>query len=190
MRDKILELAQEQMKCGGYNQLNFANIAKELGTTRANLHYHFKNKESLAIEVTKRFMADQEADFAKAAAQFPGNFPKLLEAMEEDLWNHHKCHGRVGSCVCAQIIRHPDAPDSLLELAEGHFDKFRVVALEQVKHSIESGVLRDDIDAESVAAEACCMMIGLSEMALMIPPDHHKKVLSGTLKRWVSNYLK
>ena len=39
MKDEILKLAQQQMKEGGYENLNFAKIAEDLSTTRANLHH-------------------------------------------------------------------------------------------------------------------------------------------------------
>ena len=45
MRAEILKIAEDQMKAGGYEQLNFAVIANDLKTTRANLHYHFKNRD-------------------------------------------------------------------------------------------------------------------------------------------------
>ena len=54
MKNAILKRAEQQLMGGGYDKLNFATIARDLNTTRANLHYHFKNKETLAIEVTKQ----------------------------------------------------------------------------------------------------------------------------------------
>jgi TetR/AcrR family transcriptional repressor of nem operon len=188
MRTEILEIAENQMKAGGYDQLSFAQIAKELSTTRANLHYHFKNKESLAIEVTKRFMADQEADIVKLAAQFHGDFPSFLSGMENMLWSHHKEYGRIGACVCAQIMRQPGAPASLVDLSEKHFELFTKTLFEQVSVSIENGTLRKDLNPMLIAREAGCMMAGLAQMAVMTECKDHKN-LKGTLKAWIKNYI-
>jgi len=187
MRSEILEIAEIQMKAGGYDQLNFGSIAKELKTTRANLHYHFRNKESLAIEVTKRFMAEQEADIVKLAAQYDGDFPNFIVGMENLLWSHHKKNGRVGACVCSQIIRQPEAPQCLLELAEKHFLLFTSTLYEQVVASINKGTLKEDLNPMLIAKEAGCMMAGLAQMALMTECKDHKN-LKGTLKSWVKNY--
>ena len=187
MRERILEIAEGQMKAGGYGALNFAQIAQGLDTTRANLHYHFKTKERFACEVTKRFIADQEADLIKLAAQFSGDMPKYIAAMEDFLWSHHESNGQVGACVCAQIIRQPAVPDSLMALATKHFDNIRGILVEQVLTSIEKGTLRNDVDPMHVAIEAGCMMTGLSQMALFIPCEEHK-LLKGTMKNWIKNY--
>ena len=191
MRTKILKIAEEQMKAGGYTSLSFGAIAKELSTTRANLHYHFKNKESLAVEVTKRFIADQESDLVKMAAQFTGNFPKYLEGMESFLWSHHDCNGRVGACVCAQIIRQPQVPDSLMSLAQRHFDFMRNMLTEQVVESQKNGTLRNDVDPLVIAMQAGCVMTGMAQMALFMSEDicSGNYPLKGTLKEWVKNYL-
>lgn len=187
MREKILEVAEDQMKAGGYGLLNFGLIANQLETTRANLHYHFKTKELLAVEVTKRFIADQEADFLKLAAQFPGDMPKFMEGMEEFLWKHHECHGQVSACVCTQIIRQPEVPESLLELATKHFNTICGLLVEQTITSIEKGTLKKDAEPMQVAAEAGCMIAGLAQMALFMSSEEHKS-LKGTMKNWINNY--
>ncbi len=188
MREEILKIAQEQMKAGGYSHLSFGAIASELSTTRANLHYHFKNKETLAIEVTKRFVADQEADILKAAAQFPGDFPKLIAAMEAWLWSHRESNGAVGSCVCEQIIRQPEVPESLLNLAKRHFNVFRSIIVEQVIESQKAGTLCPKTDPKQISREAGCIMFGLGQMSLFLEDEAEVDQVKGTLIAWVSKY--
>ena len=77
MRESILKIAEEQMMAGGYGTLSFGEIAKELSTTRANLHYHFKNKETLAVEVTTKFIKDQESNLFNLATHFKDDFGGL-----------------------------------------------------------------------------------------------------------------
>lgn len=187
MREEILKIAEDQMKAGGFDHLNFGAISTQLGTTRANLHYHFKNKETLAIEVTKRFIADQEADLFKTVAQFPGNFPGLIVAMEEWLWGHRENNGAVGSCVCEQIIRQPEVPEALLNLAKKHFGVFRGLLIEHVIESQEQGTVTKEVDAKQIAIEAGCIMFGLGQMSLFLE-DQELPVVKGTLKKWVAKY--
>jgi TetR/AcrR family transcriptional regulator, transcriptional repressor for nem operon len=188
MRDRILKIAEEQMKAGGYASLNFGQIAKELETTRANLHYHYKNKETLAIEVTKRFMTDQEADLVKLSQAYNGNFPEFMAALEGFLWSHHECHGRVGACVCAQIIRQPDVPEALFELAQQHFNHFKSMMLEQIIASQNNKTMRADIDPLLVATQAGCMIAGLAQLALFATEEEREQ-MKGACKSWAQNYM-
>lgn len=55
MRDQIKRLAEELLIRHGYRGFNFRSIAEELGTTRANLHYHFGNKDGLVLEVLDEY---------------------------------------------------------------------------------------------------------------------------------------
>lgn len=187
MRNRILEIAEEQMKAGGYGLLNFALISQALSTTRANLHYHFKNKETLAIEVTKRFVEEQHKDVQNLSAQYAGDFPKFISALEEFLWSHHECNGRVGACVCAQIIRQPEVPESLLSLAKAHFENFRFILADQVNAAIKSGTLRSDVDAKQVTLEAGCMLMGAAQMALITESKDHSEI-NGVVANWVKRY--
>ena len=189
MREEILTIAEDQMKAGGFAHLNFGAISSQLGTTRANLHYHFKNKETLALEVTKRFIADQEADLRKTVAQFPGNFPGLMGAMEDWLWGHRECNGAVGACVCEQIIRQPEVPEALLTLAKEHFVVFRTLIVEQVIDSQESGTITKEVDAVQIALEAGCILMGLGQMSLFME-ENELPLVKGTLKKWVTKYSK
>lgn len=189
MRNGILKLAEEQMKAGGYDHLNFGAIASQLKTTRANLHYHFKNKETLALEVTKRFIADQEADVIKLAAQFNGDFPKFVEALEDMLWEHHLGNEATGSCVCAQLIRNPELPLPLMELAKNHFKSMEAMLVEMVISSQKQGFVEDQADPRNIAIQAMCLIMGIGQMSLVIQDDDETvNQLKGVLKNWIKRY--
>lgn len=51
MRDRIKSLATDLLIQRGYQGVSFGDLAQELRTTRANIHYHFGNKEKLVEEV-------------------------------------------------------------------------------------------------------------------------------------------
>ncbi len=50
-REEILEVARHLFISRGVDAVSYGDIAKEVGTTRANLHYHFGNKSELMTEV-------------------------------------------------------------------------------------------------------------------------------------------
>lgn len=56
MRDRIKEIATELLITHGYRGLRFKDIADRLGTTRANIHYHFGTKKKLIEEVIDEYV--------------------------------------------------------------------------------------------------------------------------------------
>jgi TetR/AcrR family transcriptional regulator, transcriptional repressor for nem operon len=56
MRDQIKELALELLIKYGYRGVSFGDLAEALKTTRANIHYHFGNKEGLVEQVLEEYV--------------------------------------------------------------------------------------------------------------------------------------
>ena len=111
-----------------------------------------------------------------------------MNALEQFLWQHHECHGQVGACVCSQIVRQPDLPESLHNLAQLHFQSFKKVLLEQVVNGQKNGTLRSDVNALDIAIEAGCMIAGLSQMALFTDKKELAQI-KGTSSRWAKHYI-
>ena len=53
-RARVLEVARRLFITRGLDAVSYGDIAKEVGSTRANLHYHFGNKSELVKEVFAR----------------------------------------------------------------------------------------------------------------------------------------
>jgi TetR/AcrR family transcriptional repressor of nem operon len=58
MQSKIKRAATELLIKHGYRGLRFGDIATRLGTTRANIHYHFGTKQRLVEEVIDDYLRD------------------------------------------------------------------------------------------------------------------------------------
>ncbi len=63
MRQRIKSLAATLLIKHGYRGVSFGDIADRLSTTRANIHYHFGNKNSLVEEVTDEYVTTTLAQF-------------------------------------------------------------------------------------------------------------------------------
>ncbi|MEY2401452.1 MAG: TetR/AcrR family transcriptional regulator, transcriptional repressor for nem operon, partial [Ilumatobacteraceae bacterium] len=59
--DRALDVAERLVQVRGFNGVSYADVAAELGITKAALHYHFASKaelgEALIIRYTERFQA-------------------------------------------------------------------------------------------------------------------------------------
>ncbi len=63
MRQRIKSLAADLLIKHGYRGVSFGDIAEALSTTRANIHYHFGNKNALVEEVTDEYVSATLARF-------------------------------------------------------------------------------------------------------------------------------
>ena len=50
-KSQIIELALRNIREKGYLSFSYDDLAKELGVTKASIHYHFMKKEDLGLAV-------------------------------------------------------------------------------------------------------------------------------------------
>ena len=160
MRDEILKTAQAQMSLGGYGNLNFASIAEALGTTRANVHHHFKNKEGLALEVTRQYTMGV-LEMAKGMAEDnPGDFKGLIGALEKHIVDSIRESGKESACICGQLIKEHDIPESLREMASGFLKQSDAMLEAAISAAQDAGNLPKEIDPNKMAllaAQNCAL---------------------------------
>jgi TetR/AcrR family transcriptional regulator, transcriptional repressor for nem operon len=65
---RILDVAEQLVQSRGYNGFSYADIAGELGITKASLHYHFASKAELGEALIERY----SARFAEALERIDG----------------------------------------------------------------------------------------------------------------------
>jgi TetR/AcrR family transcriptional repressor of nem operon len=53
--DRVLDLAERLVQTRGFNGFSYADIASELGVTKASLHYHFATKAELGRRLIDRY---------------------------------------------------------------------------------------------------------------------------------------
>lgn len=59
--EKVLDVAEHLVQVRGFNGISYADVAAELGITRAALHYHFASKAALGEALIDRYTARFEA---------------------------------------------------------------------------------------------------------------------------------
>ena len=75
-RSRILDVAERLVQVRGFNGFSYADVAVELGVTKASLHYHFPGKaelgEALMVRYAERFaeaLSAIDVDIAEAPAK-------------------------------------------------------------------------------------------------------------------------
>jgi len=188
MRDAILEKAEQQLMLGGYDKLNFASIAKELNTTRANLHYHFKNKETLAIEVARQYAGRYTVEFESLRKTFNGNVAGFFETVEDMIWMHSGCGDEGKPSGCVNLAADPDIPESIAKMTRDSFANIESTIVGVIQDAMDNQEIRQDLDAEREANRCHVIMMGMGACGQhMTSIGEAKQKFSGLLMDWVNS---
>jgi TetR/AcrR family transcriptional regulator, transcriptional repressor for nem operon len=76
--ERILDIAERLVQTRGFNNFSYADVAGELGVTKASLHYHFSGKAELGLALITRY-AER---FAEALAQINRDVPSASARLE------------------------------------------------------------------------------------------------------------
>ena len=64
VRDIILDTTEILLNNHSIDNLSLANICKEAGVSKGTLYYHYKTKEDILLDLTDRYLKQQEKDLA------------------------------------------------------------------------------------------------------------------------------
>jgi TetR/AcrR family transcriptional repressor of nem operon len=76
--ERILDIAERLVQMRGFNNFSYADIATELGITKASLHYHFPGKAELGQALVSRY-AER---FSEALNQIDRDLPDARAKLE------------------------------------------------------------------------------------------------------------
>ncbi|WP_374518135.1 TetR/AcrR family transcriptional regulator [Undibacterium squillarum] len=57
VKEQLLDVAEAMVREGGYNNFSFRDLADKVGIKSASVHYHFKTKPDLGVELVRRYTA-------------------------------------------------------------------------------------------------------------------------------------
>lgn len=182
MREEAIKLAVGQLQAGGYKNLSFGSIAEALGTTRANLHHHFRNKEGLGIEATKAYLVEEKGAVDLILAKHDGDLRAILRALELHLIDLVASSDVANPCVMSQILNDADAPEAMRNLVLARCDEEQMSIQKQIAasrgtHSLPAG--RSD---ENLAYAVMAAMFGIMQMGFISrDSDSIRKNVTGVL---------
>jgi TetR/AcrR family transcriptional repressor of nem operon len=76
--ERILDIAERLVQLRGFNNFSYADIATEMGITKASLHYHFPGKAELGQDLVARY-AER---FSAALSQIDHDLPDARAKLE------------------------------------------------------------------------------------------------------------
>jgi len=92
--EKIMQLAEQKIRQGGYHNFSFRDIAAEMGIKSASVHYHFPTKEDLVNKVLSTYI---------------DNFFETLNRSEGDLESYFEAYKKAFNkkkypCLCGVLL--------------------------------------------------------------------------------------
>lgn len=96
---RILDISERWVQSRGFNAFSYGDVAKELGITRAALHYHFASKAELGEALVTRYAAR----FNEALEALDATQTSAVEALVAytELYANVLADGRM--CLCGML---------------------------------------------------------------------------------------
>jgi len=162
-KDFILEEAFKLFLTHSYEGVSISQLSNAIGMTKGALYHHFKNKEELFTMVVDKYLLipSVEADIENVS---------LLEYIQISADHAEKIiHSMFKNSVVlspfdyislfADAFRHYQGYNEMMgEFIEKEIEKIRIV----LKHAIQRGEIRDDINVSVVASNFFSFSMGLA----------------------------
>ncbi|WP_363735945.1 helix-turn-helix domain-containing protein [Mesorhizobium sp.] len=91
VRARILEVAEKHFRRIGYHKTSIADIASDLGMSRANVYRFFPSRDAINGFICKRIL-DEAADIAFAIARANAMAPEKLSRLLIAVHQHARRH--------------------------------------------------------------------------------------------------
>jgi TetR/AcrR family transcriptional regulator, transcriptional repressor for nem operon len=159
--ERILDSAERLVQSRGFNGFSYADVAAELGVTKASLHYHFPGKAELGQALIGRYAAR----FAEALEQIDaraGDAPAKLAAYARiyaDVLRDRRM------CLCGMLAADYDTlPQPMRDTVLRFFDDNQA----WLTDVFEQGRAEGSLQLDGSADEAAQALLGALEGALLI----------------------
>jgi TetR/AcrR family transcriptional repressor of nem operon len=161
---RILDVAERLVQVRGFNGFSYADVASELGVTKASLHYHFPGKAELGQALIARY-ASRFAEALEAIDSDGVDAPAKLEAyagIYGDVLRDRRM------CLCGMLAAEYDTlPAPMREAIVGFFDHNEAWLAEVLEQGQRDGVLSLE---GSPSDEARTIVSGLEGALLIARP--------------------
>lgn len=160
-RQEILDRAIEVFARRGSDGTSLRAVAREIGVSHAALTHYFSSREALLVEVYR------EAERQTRLRDPHGIDDSVVEVMASSASRNHAVPGLVQlySTLVAMALEsgHPEATRFVSE----RFATARAALGERVRRNQSAGLLRDDLDPQTVAALVIAASDGLQSQWLL-----------------------
>ena len=160
-RSAILDSAESLVQRRGFNGFSYADVAAELGITRAALHYHFSGKAELGEALIDRYASR----FGEALADIEASNVPALEKLRAyaDLYLGVLRGERM--CLCGMLAaEYQTLPDPMRQIVIGFFDD----NIAWLARLLRSGETDGSLTFTGKPEDAAQLIVGTLEGAMLV----------------------
>ncbi len=160
-RSRILDVAEHLVQTRGFNGFSYADIAAEVGLTKASLHYHFATKAELGRTLVARYTEDFGAALERISATIPDARAQLraYAALYSDVLREERL------CLCGMVA----AEYATLPVAmQGALRVFFELNERWLAQLLEQGQRAGTLSFRTSAADAARMLVGAFEGEMLV----------------------
>jgi TetR/AcrR family transcriptional repressor of nem operon len=163
---QILDVAERLVQERGFNGFSYADVARELGVTKAALHYHFASKAELGDALIERY-AERFFDALSKVDGLRSEAPEKLRAYAQlyaDVFRDDRM------CLCGMLAAdYATLPDPMRERVVRFFDDNEV----WLSRVLEDGRKAGTISFKGPARPVARTLIGGLEGAMLVARPYH-----------------
>ena len=144
-QEQILDVAETIVRSRGFNAFSYADIAAEVGSSKASLHHHFATKSDLGLKLVTRFTDNVLQALSQINELHTSNLIKLREyaRMYEGAMEDNQM------CLCGMLAAEHETLSEDMQTAINDFFDGHELWLEQVLiEGKETGELAFEGDAK------------------------------------------
>jgi TetR/AcrR family transcriptional repressor of nem operon len=158
---RILDIAERLVQTRGFNGFSYADIAAELGITKASLHYHFATKAELGRTLVARYTDSFEGALQRISAEQPYAHERLRAYVK--LYADVISDGRM--CLCGMVAAEYGTLPAEMQSAIRLFFEFNENWLARVlEHGSQQGHLALRVAPRDMAR----MLVGALEGEMLV----------------------
>jgi TetR/AcrR family transcriptional regulator, transcriptional repressor for nem operon len=159
--DRILDVAERLVQTQGFNGFSYADIADDLGITKASLHYHFATKAALGARLIARY-----GDRFNAALD---EIDRVEPHAHEKLRRHAQLYADVlkknRMCLCGMMAaEHATLPREMRAGVRAFFETSEA----WLTGVLEQGRKARQLRFTGAASDAARMLLGALEGAMLV----------------------
>jgi TetR/AcrR family transcriptional repressor of nem operon len=159
--ERILDVAEQLLQARGFNGFSYADVASELGITRAALHYHYPGKAELGEALITRY-ADR---FSAALADLDAASTAAPVTLEGYVDLYAQVLGRQRMCLCGMLAaEYLTLPPAMQRGVTAFFDD----SSSWLQSVLERGRREGTLTFFGHAADSAAMVMGGLEGAMLI----------------------
>jgi TetR/AcrR family transcriptional repressor of nem operon len=158
---QILDIAERLVQMRGFNGFSYADVAAELGVTKASLHYHYRSKAELGEALITRYSGRVGAALQEIEARHSNASDRLAEyaSLYADVLRSHRM------CLCGMLAADYETLTEPIRGKVLHFFDENEAWLERV---LESGREEGTLVFEGPARETAQVIMSGLEGAMLV----------------------